>query len=70
MDAHGALVLVNAELQLRGRPPLLLNQLQLQKAFQSLQAYAATSGRPLEVAVKDMVRFQIQTEDLALRRQS
>lgn len=69
MDADTALSRINEELLLNGHAPVILTEPQRLQAFASLRAYASASGRPLEVAVKDIVRFQIQSEDLALRRQ-
>lgn len=64
MDDMKALELVNEELRKAGRPPLLLGDLQRRAAFQSLQQYAHVTQRPIEVAIADIVRFQIQGETL------
>lgn len=64
MDAQTALALVNVELRAHGRPPLLLTEDEANRAFQSLQAYAAHTERPLDLAIGDVVRFKIQTETL------
>lgn len=71
IDADTAYKLVNDELLRNGHAPALLTDLQRRQAFATLQQYASTTGRPLEVAVKDLVRFQMQTIELEqLRRQS
>lgn len=64
MDAARALELVNEELASYGQPPISLDEDQTQKAYQALCAYASRSGRPLEVAVADTVRFQMQQRAL------
>lgn len=71
MDADTAYKLVNDELLRSGHAPAVLTDPQRRQAFATLQQYAFTTGRPLEVAVKDLVRFQIQSLELEhLRRQS
>lgn len=71
MDADTAYKLVNDELLRNGHAPVVLTDLQRRQAFATLQQYASVSGRPLEVAVQDLVRFQLQTIQLEqLRRQS
>jgi hypothetical protein len=64
VNAARALQLVNEELAKYGQPPISLNEDQTQKAYQSLCAYASRSGRPIEVAVADTVRFQMQQRAL------
>ncbi len=64
MDAQTALALVNDELRAHGHPPVLLTEQQANQVFQTLQAYAAAAQRPLDIAICDVVRFQLQTETL------
>lgn len=71
MDADTAYKFVNDELLRNGLAPAVLTDLQRRQAFATLKQYASVSGRPLEVAIKDLVRFRIQTTQLEqLRRQS
>lgn len=71
MDFDTAYKLVNDELLRNGYAPAVLTDPQRRQAFATLLQYAFTTGRPLEVAVKDLVRFQLQTIELEqLRRQS
>jgi hypothetical protein len=71
LDAATALALVNDELARNGMPPTFMTEEHSQEAFATLQQYASASGRPLDVAIKDLVRFQMQTIHLEqLRRQS
>lgn len=64
MDAAGALALMNAELKTVGCPPLVLDEVRTQRAFQTLRAYAATAEVPLEIAVRHFVTFELQTQIL------
>lgn len=64
MDAATALRLVNQELARYGRAPLEISEQESQRAFHSLRLYAAAAGRPLDDAIRAMVRFQIQGEKL------
>lgn len=68
MDADTAVTLINDELTRNGHPQIFLTEPQRIQAFASLKVYAAATGRPLEVAARDVARFQIQT--LELGRQS
>lgn len=63
-DYQKALELVNAELAKYGRPPLIIGELQQRASYQSLQEYMHVTQRPIEIAVADIVRFQIQGETL------
>lgn len=56
--------MVNTELARIGRPPLVMGELQARAAYQSLVEYAHVTQLSLEVAVADVVRFQIQGEEL------
>lgn len=64
LDHVTALEAVNAELRKHGRAPLVMGELQQRAAFASLQEYAHVTQRPLEVAIADVVRFQMQGEEL------
>lgn len=69
MDADLAVIRINEELLRHGHAPIVLTDLQRRQAFISLQQYAQFTGRPLDVAVQDIARYQIQTLELeALRR--
>lgn len=71
MDPDTALAVINDELIRSGHPPVFMSDVQKRQAFASLQQYAHFTGRPLELAVKDVARFQIQSLELEqLRRQS
>lgn len=69
MDADTAFTRVNEERLRRGLAPVVLTEKQRQQAFATLRQYVAVSGRPIEVAIQDVVRFQIQTDELESRRQ-
>lgn len=64
MDPVKALELVNAELAKHGRPPLAMGELQMRLGYNTLLEYAHVTQRPLDVAIADLVRFQIQGETL------
>lgn len=71
MDADRALELINDELLRNGHPPVVMGEDQKRLAFASLQQYAHFTQRPIEIAVQDVARFQIQSLELAaLRSQS
>lgn len=68
VDADKALELINAELQAIGYPPVFMGEDQKRLAFQSLQQYAHFTQRPIEIAIQDVARFQIQSLELAALR--
>jgi hypothetical protein len=71
MDADRALELMNAELIANDHKPIQMGEDQKRQAFLALQEYAHFSQRPLEVAIQDVARYQLQAEQLAeLRSQS
>lgn len=71
IDADVALTLINQELLAAGCAPVVMTDQQRRQAFISLQQYAQFTGRSLDLAIKDLARYQIQTLELeALRRQS
>lgn len=71
MDADSAVIRINEELLLQGHPPIFLTDPQRRQAFASLQAYVSATGRPIDIAVKDLVRFQIHSLELdRIRSQS
>lgn len=68
MDADVALTRINEERLRRGLAPVVLTVEQRQQAFATLRQYASFTGRPIEVAIQDLVRFQIQSDELESRR--
>jgi predicted Co/Zn/Cd cation transporter (cation efflux family) len=67
VTAVSALRMINRELKKQKRPALVMDELQMHRAFQSLQQYMAATGRPVQVAVADIVRFQMQSETIHRR---
>lgn len=65
MTADEALALVNTHLKAAGRPPVQMSEPERRLGFLRLQHYAHVTQRPLEVAIADLVRFQLQGEALA-----
>lgn len=68
MNADTAYLLVNDELLRNRLVPVVLTEPQKHQAFATLCQYASTTGRPLDVAIKDLVRFQMQTIELEQSR--